>query len=114
MGNFTECACLSSSAIMVPSAMVGDTANAFFNTIAACLKQTASGPMSYVCLNDQVIMTQLMLHSPGMFNIVGSARERMFKDQISQMYQLYSGTSELFDWLSAPKGATVPLSKYDS
>lgn len=108
-GQWNFCECVSPTAILVPAKLVLNVTDLFYKYLAECMTKTKAQPglfPGYSCMNEQVVMTQMVLEKPNLFNIVGKAKDRLGQDFASQMYE---GKSDLFDWVTAGVGEATTM-----
>lgn len=70
----TVCHCIASSPLVVNKELVVEANALFYDKLEECMKAADDrrGDGGYICMDDRVIMTQMELSRPGLFNLVGS------------------------------------------
>mmetsp|Transcript_15243 Transcript_15243/g.40360 ORF Transcript_15243/g.40360 Transcript_15243/m.40360 type:complete len:524 (+) Transcript_15243:65-1636(+) len=99
------CHCLAATAFVIPAEIVHEVVDFFYDTLEKCLKDTADLDDGFPCMSEQVIMTQMELRRPGLYNIIGKGYGDVAGKMISEFADLGGGDSWLVDWLSGDDAA---------
>jgi len=99
------CHCLAATAFIVPREIVLDVVRFFYDTLEKCLADVEGRDDGFPCMSEQVIMTQMELRRPGLYNIIGKGYGDVAGKMISEFADLGGGDSWLVDWLSGDDAA---------
>lgn len=94
------CHCIAATAMLVPSSMVQEVSDFFYQKMEECFEQAKTKTSGYTCISEQHILTQMQLARPGLFNFVDKGYGSMAADLVTQMYQTHDSESALFDMLA--------------
>lgn len=99
------CHCLAATAFIIPADIVHEVVDFFYETLEKCLKDTADQDDGFPCMSEQVIMSQMELRRPGLYNIVGKGYGDIAGKLTIELAAEAAGGSSLMDWLSGEDGA---------
>jgi hypothetical protein len=94
------CHCLAATTFIIPAEIVHDVVDFFYDTLEKCLRDTEGRDEGYPCMSEQVIMTQMELRRPGLYNIVGKGYGDIAGRLTTELASLDAGDGSLFDWIS--------------
>jgi hypothetical protein len=99
------CHCLAATAFIIPAEIVHEAVDFFYETLEKCLKDTADQDDGFPCMSEQVIMSQMELARPGLYNIIGKGYGDIAGKLTAELAAGATGSDSLMDWLSVEDGA---------
>jgi hypothetical protein len=114
-GNFKEGVyipfghCIAATAYIIPAKIVQEVVELFYEQLYKCLLITRDQDESYPCLSEQVIMTQMEMARPGLYNFIGKGYGTGIMNNLTTDLAELGGASDLFGWLGAEEGEMTTM-----
>ncbi|CAK0893086.1 unnamed protein product [Prorocentrum cordatum] len=114
-GNFKEGVyipfghCIAATAYIIPAKIVQEVVELFYEQLYKCLLITRDQDESYPCLSEQVIMTQMEMARPGLYNFIGKGYGTGIMNNLTTDLAELGGTSDLFTFLGAEDGEVTTM-----
>lgn len=98
------CHCVAATAFIIPAEIVHEVVDLFYSTLEKCLKDTEGRDEGYPCMSEQVIMTQMEMQRPGLYNFIGKGYGDIAGKMTTELANYGMSESSLFDFLSGADG----------